>query len=122
MNFDSTLFILDGLCGIVFLITFLIIYRFPPKNINSFYGYRTKRSMKNQQNWNIAQTFSAIQFLKSSILLLFVAIIGLFTNLDQDIDMLLASIILVAAIVYPIYKTEKTLKKIEHYENNHSNS
>lgn len=26
----------------------------PPKNINSFYGYRTARSMKNQQTWDYA--------------------------------------------------------------------
>ena len=26
----------------------------PPKSINSFYGYRTARSMKNRQNWDLS--------------------------------------------------------------------
>ncbi|KAA3642432.1 MAG: hypothetical protein DWP98_14195 [Bacteroidetes bacterium] len=121
MNFDSTLFVLNGLCGIIFLILFFIVYRFPPKKINSFYGYRTARSMKNQELWDFAQTFSAIQFLKSAVILIFVSIIGLFTNLDHSIDVLIASLILAAAILYPIYKTENALKQIDNYENNHSN-
>ena len=32
----------------------LVFLKNPPKNINSFYGYRTKRSMKNQDTWDFA--------------------------------------------------------------------
>lgn len=30
----------------------------PPKNINSIYGYRTARSMRNQQTWDFAHAYS----------------------------------------------------------------
>ena len=29
----------------------------PPKKINGFYGYRTSRSMKNQETWDFAQRY-----------------------------------------------------------------
>ena len=47
------------LVGIVFILAGSIMYVFPPKKINSFYGYRTASSMQSQQKWNFAQTYSA---------------------------------------------------------------
>ncbi|MBL7788333.1 MAG: SdpI family protein [Chitinophagales bacterium] len=43
---------------VIFLIAGLISYCFPSKNINSYYGYRTPRSQKNQTNWDFAQKMS----------------------------------------------------------------
>jgi len=34
-----------------------LFYYKPPKNINSFYGYRTKRSMKNSKTWEFAHRY-----------------------------------------------------------------
>lgn len=45
--FPSSIFML--LLGIIFS-------QSPPKDINYFYGFRTKKSMKNQKNWKEAQT------------------------------------------------------------------
>lgn len=41
--------------GLMFLIS-IIFYFFPPKKINSLYGYRTHRTMQNQDIWNFANT------------------------------------------------------------------
>ena len=35
----------------------LLLMKNPPKQINSFYGYRTKRSMKNQDTWDFAHLY-----------------------------------------------------------------
>jgi uncharacterized membrane protein len=43
----------------VILLASLLMKIWPPKKINYLYGYRTPRSMKNQLNWNIANTYSA---------------------------------------------------------------
>lgn len=32
-----------------------ITWKHPPKDINALYGYRTSRSMKNQETWRFAQ-------------------------------------------------------------------
>lgn len=41
--------------GLMFLIS-VIFYFFPPKKINSLYGYRTHRTMQNEDVWNFANT------------------------------------------------------------------
>jgi len=44
----------------LFLAVVAVIYKiFPPKNINYLYGYRTPRSMKTINNWQIANKHSA---------------------------------------------------------------
>lgn len=121
MNFDSVIFSLDGLCSAIFLIIFFITYRFPPKKINSLYGYRTSRSMKNQNNWEFAQSFSSIQFLKSSVVLLLVSLIGLYLDLNKTLDTVLAFAFLALSLAYPIYKTETALKQIEQHEEDNQN-
>lgn len=56
--------------GLLFFVS-LIFYFFPPKKINSLYGYRTHRTMQNKEIWDFANTlfnntlikYSAISFL-----------------------------------------------------------
>jgi hypothetical protein len=45
--------------GILFFILGVIFRVFPPRSINGIYGYRTPRSMKNQDTWDEAQRFTA---------------------------------------------------------------
>ena len=35
-----------------------LMARFPPKKINALYGYRTERSMKNEDTWQFANKYS----------------------------------------------------------------
>lgn len=43
--------------GPIFIVCGFILMRFPPKTINSLYGYRTSFSMKNQDTWDVAQKY-----------------------------------------------------------------
>ena len=51
--------------GFIELLTFdfliilmpLLLYFFPPKEINAIFGYRTKRASKDINFWNIAQRY-----------------------------------------------------------------
>ena len=52
---DWVLYILVG--PVIALIAF-IFQMFPPKKINQFYGYRTKRSMQNEETWKEAQVYA----------------------------------------------------------------
>ncbi len=50
------------LCMAVFPSVMMMIFgtlfrKYPPEDINSFYGYRTRRSMKDQQRWDFAQRY-----------------------------------------------------------------
>ena len=37
----------------------IVLWMYPPKKINEFYGYRTTRSRKSQEAWDFAQRYSA---------------------------------------------------------------
>ncbi|OSY88746.1 hypothetical protein WH52_03470 [Tenacibaculum holothuriorum] len=49
--------------GLLFLLS-IVFYFFPPKKINSLYGYRTNRTMLNETIWNFANTFFTKELLK----------------------------------------------------------
>ena len=44
--------------------------RKPPKEINSLYGYRTTRSMRDQQCWDFAQNYCGRLWQKTGVVLL----------------------------------------------------
>ncbi len=46
------------LCGGVFILAGFLLKRFPPKNINNWYGYRTAASMKSKARWDFAQVYA----------------------------------------------------------------
>ena len=50
--------------GLIFVAAGYIQQKFPPKKINHFYGYRTRKSMRDQESWDFAQTYSARQMQK----------------------------------------------------------
>lgn len=50
----------------------------PPKDINGVYGYRTTRSMKNQETWDFAHKFCGRLWVKLGKLLVFVSIVPMF--------------------------------------------
>ena len=49
--------------AIVFISFGFLLVVFPPKNINSIYGYRTSLSMKNQETWNISQKYGGFSMI-----------------------------------------------------------
>lgn len=86
----------------------LIYYLVQPQKINHFYGYRTKKSMKNIENWkkannlaskgllylmaiNVLLSILLTQFLKLSSLkilavILIIEFIGLFYFVEKSLD------------------------------------
>lgn len=46
------------------IITGYLMYKYPPKKVNLFIGYRTKKSMKNQKNWDFANKYCGMLWLK----------------------------------------------------------
>ncbi len=61
--------------GFIPFVIYLIAKEYPPKNINSFYGYRTNRSMKNEDTWQEANIYANRLFIPVGILTIIIAII-----------------------------------------------
>jgi uncharacterized membrane protein len=93
------------------LLIFAYLYkRFPPKKINSLYGYRTSRSMKNQEAWECGNTYSAQALLLVALGCCLVQLVA-FSLTDLKWAVLWTAGFLVAGIMLTIPFTERHLKQ-----------
>lgn len=93
--------------GLLFVFS-VIFYFFPPKKINSLYGYRTNKSMKNQNIWNFSNSFFGKQFLIYASISLICALLLVFMN--SKISWQPMAIMLLSLGV-SIIKTEQAINK-----------
>ncbi|MBX3165218.1 MAG: SdpI family protein [Bacteroidetes bacterium] len=63
-------------CLVLFFLIALILRFFYPKNINHLVGFRTEKSMQNQENWLKAQELSG-KYLLLSVSIFDVVLLGL---------------------------------------------
>lgn len=108
MTNENQLIIALGYC-IFMLIIYFIYFKYPPKKINYFYGYRTKRSMKNNENWSFANKYAAKLLINFSVYSFFIPPFLYF--LYPKNNFLITIIIHSALILSVLYFTEKQLKR-----------
>ncbi|PVH26378.1 SdpI family protein [Sphingobacterium corticibacter] len=95
----------------------LVLYFFPPKNINSFYGYRTTRSTNNIENWRFAQRHFSKQWMFLAPLTIVVQVL-LICFTDHDLRSKSSMILPISMAVYfigsfiCILRTEQKLKRM----------
>ena len=87
-----------------------------PKQINNAFGYRTTRSMKNQETWRFAHQYSGKIWLYSGLALLPISIAAMLFVYGKSVDMTgIAGLIIVIAqmivMICAIPFTEATLKR-----------
>jgi len=95
--------------GIVFLLVGKLIKNFPPADINGLYGYRTARSMKDQESWDFAQIEGGTQMFRFGKIGIAIGIVGLFIPLREQWDFYLGLTWLLISCGFLIYFTEKSL-------------
>ena len=96
--------------GFVFAVAALISLKFPPKKINSLYGYRTSRSMKNQENWDIAQRYSSQLMLKQGLVMLAIGGMLIALPLTEEVSAVISIALLIVSVIVLFVQTEKKLK------------
>ncbi|MEB0250027.1 SdpI family protein, partial [Mucilaginibacter sp. 5B2] len=107
------------LIGLIFILAGLIQKRYPPKEINPMYGYRTKRSMKDQQNRDEGNKYSTQLITKCGMVLFIVGIfitIGMaLLHITPELRTLIKVIIMLAGAVGTVVvlftATERHLKR-----------
>ena len=87
-----------------------------PKQINDAFGYRTTRSMKNQETWKFAHQYSGKIWIYSGLALLPISITTMLFVYGKSVDMIgiTGLIIVIAQIVVMICAipfTEAALKR-----------
>ena len=111
MTTDNPLFIIPVLTGLI-LVTFgFIMLKFPPKKINSLYGYKTSSSMKSKERWDFAQKFSSKEMIKLGILLAISGLIGLIYHPKGITAMIIGLGLIISVVVILIIKVESAIKK-----------
>ena len=89
----------------------------PPRKINSGFGYRTNRSMKNQDTWDFAQLYSGkVCWMTGWVMSLLVVLGQALTLLCPTVEsmnnwslvVMAAEVVMLLAIIFPV---ERALKR-----------
>ncbi len=97
---------------LISLIVLIIFKIFPPKSINSWYGYRTMESMKSTQKWSFAQKYSANIGLLTVFLTLIIQLTLYLTLGKKSLTDLLTIGAWLLSMGFVIFKTERKLKSM----------
>ncbi|MFT5723958.1 MAG: putative membrane protein [Bacteroidia bacterium] len=111
INWSSAIFIILGLTGLVYFIVALILQKYPPQNINNFYGYRTKSSRKDQGTWDFAQTFSAKVTQKLGLILMVLSLVGLIVQMNNIIEVFISLGLIAVSVIVLLYSIERAIKR-----------
>jgi uncharacterized membrane protein len=100
------------LIGIIFILAALILQKNPPTDINSAYGYRTKRSMKNKELWDVGNRYSS-EVMKQNgfIMMLIGSVISILFRYPHTTAVIMAVMLLL--IIRLFMRVEKRLKTLE---------
>ncbi len=96
--------------GPIILVISFIFMKFPPKKINGLYGYRTPRSMKDQDSWDFANAYCSRLMFKSSLAVCIFQLIC-FILLPTFISVIIASVTTLIGVIAAIPMTESQLRK-----------
>lgn len=107
---NNPLFLIPATSGLIFILAGILLLKFPPKKINSFYGYRTGSSMKNQERWDFSQKYAAIEMIKLAAVLSLSSIIGLFYDPEGDLGAYLGLGFMLLMLVILLIRVEKGIK------------
>lgn len=94
----------------VFIALAIMLNFFPPSKINPLYGYRTKRSMENDDTWKAANEFSNRIFVRLVAGTLAIQLVMVFA-LNPVVSLFLAIGVFLAGIIVMMVLTERYLKK-----------
>lgn len=109
--FESPLINITLFGGLLFTLAGFIMYKYPPKNINSLYGYRTPSSMENLEKWNFAQNYASKEMIKAGILLSISCLLSLVLHFDNLTNMFIGLGLMISTLIILFYRVEKAIKE-----------
>ncbi|SEA20007.1 SdpI family protein [Bizionia paragorgiae] len=110
MSFTDSILTMLGLVGIIFFAVGVIMLLFPPKKINVLYGYRTTRSMKNQEQWDFAQNYSSKLLIIFGAVLALLSLLGYCIDISDNTEAIMSTILIIGTVILILIKTEKAIK------------
>ena len=105
-------------CGPLLMFFSFIFITYRPKEVNSLYGYRTKRSMKNQNVWLTANKISAKYMFQASVCTTIFQALVIFLGNNDSNYLLYSFSFLIIALGISIWMTELKLNQLFDKEGN----
>ena len=96
--------------GLLLIVLGAIYATYPPKKINYIYGYRTRRSMANQQVWDYSNKIGARMIIQVGLLTTAIGLIVLWLYPGSTAIIIQAGV-MVAGLIFGMYICEKDLDK-----------
>ena len=97
--------------GIVTAVFGYIFLKYPPREINWFYGYRTNSSMKSQQRWDFAQAYSAREMIRAGLYMIPTGLLGGWLTLKPVVSAFLSIPVTLLFFGVVIFRTERALRE-----------
>ncbi len=115
MAFFSSMFVCNLTIPIVMIIAGYMMYKHPPKQINSLVGYRTTMSRLNLDTWKFAQTYCGKLWVYIGCIVLVPTIIVQLFFIKSSVDTISWATIIIETVqlivmLISILKVEKALK------------
>ena len=111
MTVLKPMFIILAGTGAVFIVMGLVMLKYPPKQINDWYGYRTTNSKKSQERWEFAQRHSSKIMTRIGQVLAIVSFPAAQFSIERMLGAIIAIVIVVASGMFIIVNTEKALRE-----------
>jgi uncharacterized membrane protein len=108
---NDSILIVPLLTGPIFIIAGFLLYKFPPKKINHWYGYRTASSMKNQAQWDFAQTYSGKEMMKLGAGLMAASFLGYLIDISKSVSAITGLFIMLVGVGALFARVEKAIKQ-----------
>ena len=111
INFENSLFVMPLLVGFTFVIAAYLMLKFPPKEINYMYGYRTKNSMKTKERWFFSQIYSSKIMIYCGLSLMLLSVFGLLFKVSVAKGVFISTLCIIISVIVLYIKTEKAIKQ-----------
>jgi len=108
---DNPLFLIPLLTGLIFVLAGFVLWKFPPKDINYIYGYRSKRSMQSQAQWDFAQAYAGKRMMLYGGLLALSCLLGLVFRFKETTAVILGLGLMILTVLILIIDVERALKR-----------
>lgn len=91
--------------GLLILLIAVFLSVFPPRRLNTWYGYRMPSSLEDQASWDVANQYVRRQFYYTGVILIVLGIIG--NAIWSSSGDILPTLAVVPLLMLSVFKTER---------------
>ena len=116
MGFWCYMLVISMLLPVTMLVVGSFFIKKTPRSINALFGYRTRRSMQNQQTWHFAHQHCGRIWLWSGIALLLISVAAMIGVIGQSVKVIGyvgagTAVLPFLPMIFSVISTQRALKR-----------